>query len=550
MKHFKKVVALVVALFCFAGLTLTGCASNNSNKVTVVAYIEGVETERRDIDIFNNAILTPPSEDKIPEGKEFYGWSTSENWDETSEDFVVEGNFISYNNVRKHAKNGEVKLYPAYKVKVEKYFVFGWYTKTSTSGLNESTMSAIETALKNYLKTKGATDEQLALVDIRGYDGDVGTYGAKIMADGDVDVFLGCGNNINATSGTSGNVTLVKKSGAMTLNGVTGRRFILMNYEDLAIDVYNWFQNYVQENLDSEYKPVEFVKPATCNITFNLGGNAATTAVCPTGFSIFADEKFTLPAAVEAAEGYTFVGWRIGETVYDAGASVSVSATTEIVAQFRSNALIEVSYSNGLATRTASTTAPESDVVAPGTEITLPAAPTAKLGFVFAGWRVGTELKAAGSQVVVNETTTITAEYVVDITVDLTITIGYYTSGGFADNDPIIDDVKTALEAYLASVGITSGYEDIAFKAYAGKVAAAGTLVNADITANINVGIVLGFGGNLKTTGKVDYVERQGGFTMGTATGRYVYELNEEAVSNIVYDWMIAEGSTFVDAVV
>ena len=445
MKHFKRIFVLVLAFFCFAGLALTGCSSNNTKTVTVIAYIDGVETERKNIDIFNNAILTPPSDDKTPTGKVFYGWSTSENWDETSDDFVVEGNFISYNNVRKHAKNGEVKLYPAYKAKVEKYFVFGWYIKTSTSGLNENTMSDIETALKDYLRTKGATDEQLALVDVRGYDGDVGTYGAKIMADGDVDVFLGCGSNINATSGTSGNVTLVKKSGAMTLNGVTGRRFILMNYEDLAIDVYNWFQNYVHENLDPTYVPEVFVKPATCNITFNLGNNAAATTVCPTGFSIFADEKFTLPEAVEAAEGYTFIGWKVGDTVYDAGASVSVSATTEIVAQFRSNALIEVSYSNGLKTRTAATTAPESDVVAPGTEITLPAAPTAKPGFVFAGWRVGTELNAAGSQVVVNENTTITAEYVVDTTVDLTITIGYYQNknGGFTENDPVINDVKT-----------------------------------------------------------------------------------------------------------
>lgn len=546
MKHFKKVFVLVLAIFCFAGLTLTGCSSNNTKTVTVIAYIEGVETERKDIDIFNNAILTPPSEDKIPEGKEFYGWSTSENWDETTDDFVVEGNFISYNNVKEHAVNGEVKLYPAYKVKVEKYFVFGWYTKTSTSGLNESTMSAIETALKEFLRTKGATDEQLALVDIRGYDGGVADYGAKIMADGDVDVFLGCGSNIDSAGG----VTLIKKSSGMTFNKKDGRRFILLNTESLSIDVYNWFQNYVHENLDPTYVPEVFVKPATCNITFSLGNNAAATAACPTGFSIFADEKFTLPEAVEAADGYTFIGWKVGDTVYDAGASVSVSATTEIVAQFRSNALIEVSYSNGLKTRTASTTAPESDVVAPGTEITLPAAPTAKPGFVFAGWRVGTELKAAGSKVTLSETTAITAEYTVDSTVSATIIVGYYAKSGTSGvTEDIATSVETALKAYLESIGITD-FTNLEIKGY-GKpnknVADTVTEINNDIDAGENVGVFFGF----KAYGKlnVDPNNIEEGFVINGVEGRRVLKLAENAISNIIFDWMVAENSTFLDAI-
>ncbi len=537
MKHFKKVVALVVALFCFAGLTLTGCASNNSKTVTVVAYIEGVETERRDIDIFNNAILTPPSEDKIPEGKEFYGWSTSENWDETSEDFVVEGNFISYNNVKEHAVNGEVKLYPAYKVKVEKYFVFGWYTKTSTSGLNESTMSAIETALKNYLKTKGATDEQLALVDIRGYDGGVADYGAKIMADGDVDVFLGCGSNIDSAGG----VTLIKKSSGMTFNKKDGRRFILLNTESLSIDVYNWFQHYVQENIDSEYKPVDLVN---CAVTYSLGENAAANAVCPTGFSILNGVKFTLPEAVEAAEGYTFIGWKVGDTVYDAGASVSVSATTEIVAEFRSNALIEVSFSSGPKSRTSSTS-PASQTITPGAEVTLPEAPIARAGFVFAGWRVGTELKAPNTNVTIDETTTITAEYTIDSNVNATIIVGYYakskTSGVTAT---IAGNIEAALREYLTSIGITD-LSGLVVKGYGKDLGVDDTVTEIESETAGSVGVFMGFK-DIKSLTIKD--KTSSNITLGAKTDRNVCRLTDDAISNIIYDWMASSDSTFVNA--
>lgn len=553
MKNLRKVLACFFAIICLAGLSLVGCSSTKSKTITVIAYIDGVETERKEIDIFNNAILTEPAEDKVPEGKVFYGWSTSENWTEDSNDFVVEGNFISYNKVKDVAKKGEVKLYPAYKVKIEKYFVFGWYTKTATSGLDSNTMSTIETALKAYLKTKGATDSELALVDVRGYEGGVADYGAKIMKDGDVDVFIGCGNNID----TDGGVTLVKKSSGFNITRsdkiAKNRRFILLNYKDLAIDVYNWFQNYIHENIDSNYTPVDFVKPATCEVSFSLGDHASETAVAPSAMTVFAGQTITLPDAIEPAEGYTFAGWKVGETTYEADATVTISETTEIVAQYKSASIANVTYSNGLTTRTSATEVPTAQTVPAGTEITLPDVPSAKAGFVFAGWRVGTELKNANDNIIINEDITITAEYTIDTTIDQTITIGYWanTNGGFTESDPIITNVKTALETYLASVGILEVYDNITFKAYTGKIATAGPKVTADIEAGINVGVAIGFGGNFsdKDGGNVTSLVSVGGFEMGTKTGRYVYKLNDNAISNIVYDWMVSEGSTFVDAV-
>lgn len=547
MKHFKKVFVLVLAIFCFAGLTLTGCSSNNTKTVTVIAYIEGVETERKNIDIFNNAILTPPSEDKIPAGKVFYGWSTSENWDETSKDFVVEGNFISYNNVKEHAVNGEVKLYPAYKVKVEKYFVFGVW-KYSKSGVDDSTISTIESGLKSFLKTDGATDEQLARVEMRIYtDSTVGSWGAKVNKDGDVDVFLGSGENITSNAGVE---TITKKE--LTINGKGGRYFSLLNNEDLSVKVYNWFQTYALEaGICSEYIPSEYVRPSY-NVTFSLGEHASSTAVVPTEITIYGGSKFILPEAPEAEEGYTFAGWKVGEstTLMAAGAEVTVTANLQIIAQYKSAGAVTVTYSNGLKTRTASTTAPESDVVAPGTEITLPAAPTAKPGFVFAGWRVGTELKAAGSKVTLSETTAITAEYTVDSTVSATIIVGYYAKSGTSGvTEDIATSVETALKAYLESIGITD-FTNLEIKGY-GKpnknVADTVTEINNDIDAGENVGVFFGF----KAYGKlnVDPNNIEEGFVINGVEGRRVLKLAENAISNIIFDWMVAENSTFLDAI-
>ena len=408
MKTLKKLIINVVAIICLATLGLTGCVLGNKNSIKVTAYVydsvqeQFVDVATKSVDIYNNMILTKP--DNIPPaGMEFYGWSTSQNWQAGSGDFVIKGNFISYNALKVITKKGEVKLYPAYKERTNYYFVFGVYTHTTTSGLGETDVANITSALKAYLASQGATAEQLALVDVREYaDSSVGTYGAKIMGDGDVDVFVGCGNNINTTGG----VAIVEKSAGFAINTKTGRRFVLLNYDDLSVAVYNWFQQYIHDTYDSTYTVVPVV-PHT--ITYSLGEHASQDAVVPQQQSAYNNTQITLPEVPQTQEGYTFTGWRVGTELKNAGAQVTVTGNLNITAEYLKD-YVDITYSFGEHVHE-SAIVPQAEHVQNGAQITLPEAPQAEDGYYFLGWRVGEDLLTAGTQINVTEDMNIVAEF-------------------------------------------------------------------------------------------------------------------------------------------
>ena len=75
------------------------------------------------------------------------------------------------------------------------------------------------------------------------------------------------------------------------------------------------------------------VPPATqYTVTYRLGEHAATDAQAPTEQTVAENTQVTLPAAVEAAEGYTFGGWNDGTTTYEAGAEYTVTGNVTMTA--------------------------------------------------------------------------------------------------------------------------------------------------------------------------------------------------------------------------
>ena len=566
MKYLTKSFICFFAVLCMAAFLFVGCGSKSVKSVTVSAYIYDDVSESwtlvksKVVDIHNNLVLDEP--ENIPGGKQFYGWSTDQNWTEGSDAFVIEGNYITLAKVKDAAKNGAINLYPAFKTAVEYYFVFA-VTAPSVSGVDETTLGAIRTALNNYLQTQqGATVEDLALVDVRQYTlTGVADYGAKINQDGDVDVLLGCGANIT----TQGNVPIVVKTtnaNRFTINGETNRCIALLNYDDLSIAVYNWFQTYIEDNFDSNFTPVNFVK-TECIITYSLGEHAATTAIAPTQDPVFNNQKITLPAAPEAEEGFEFIGWKVGDAAENtpAGTEITITQSVTITAQYRSTSTYSVTYSNGLPTRTAATETPtaETDLTS-GAQVTLPAAPAAKAGFVFAGWKVGDDnnFKEAGETITVTEDVTITAQYSVNAAAvtNTTMQIAYLvynnsgSTSGFSQDGgaAYINNVIAAIATYLGNVGITYG-NNITGIAYVGAASAQKTEVNSAVANNeLNVGIALGFG----NAHNPNYFDRAEGFNMGvvTTSDRVVNRLKDNAITNIIYDWMVTPGSTFVTAVV
>ena len=98
------------------------------------------------------------------------------------------------------------------------YLVLGWWEcedpddpEKKTSGLTKEHVRMFYHNMINYLKTVGATDEDIANISFRNYStATVGEMGEKILADADVDIVIGVGNNINTmdTTKTGGRVPL------------------------------------------------------------------------------------------------------------------------------------------------------------------------------------------------------------------------------------------------------------------------------------------------------------------------------------------------------
>ena len=172
----------------------------------------------------------------VPEGYTFLGFTNEENGTEVKVYASLES-ALTYNSVKELLTDGDttLDLYPVFQapdVVRENYVVIGWYDKEATSGLNADIIAQVEAGLKDYLKTQGVGDEELATIVFKGYDGNVGPSTELIMADGNVDIILGWGSNIT----TTGNIpeSIVQKSvDGVTMGEKTGRMMhLLSSHED------------------------------------------------------------------------------------------------------------------------------------------------------------------------------------------------------------------------------------------------------------------------------------------------------------------------------
>ena len=139
------------------------------------------------------------------------------------------------------------------------YLVVGWWETTKfeddgvtpkiTSSLTVDTVRVFYANLKLYLAACGATEEQIKAVQFRNYStAEVAEMGALVNADGDVDLLIGVGNNINSTAqvslfeGNDGKQTA--KMGTQNLS----RYVALPNHEEMntvAISVFDWIKTEV-----------------------------------------------------------------------------------------------------------------------------------------------------------------------------------------------------------------------------------------------------------------------------------------------------------------
>lgn len=117
------------------------------------------------------------------------------------------------------------------------YLVVGWWC-TSKSGLTDESTKHFYSNLNILLTNKGATAEQLKLVSFRKFtEAKVADMGASMKAQGDLDIVIGVGGNIDTSSG----LDVKEKEGNVTMGGLS-RTIARLTDKELAVTVFDFMK--------------------------------------------------------------------------------------------------------------------------------------------------------------------------------------------------------------------------------------------------------------------------------------------------------------------
>ena len=248
-----KTISKLVTSLSFASiavLSLTGCnLLKGLEKSCDVEFVGGDPFTTTHVSTFANGLTPHVSSEEMSTHTEykFFGWTAlnpsdvhfaDENFDS---EYVSADGIVRYNDIKEYITDGKVTMYPLFISRDELpvyYLVVGWYAKTSTSGLDTGQIENWTKDLKKFLVDEcQATQDNLDNVMIRAYNGDVATIGGLINADGDVDILLGVGNNINSTGG----VDIIEKQGEIMMGGKS-RYIARLTDRPVVNSVYSWLK--------------------------------------------------------------------------------------------------------------------------------------------------------------------------------------------------------------------------------------------------------------------------------------------------------------------
>ena len=190
---------------------------------------------------------------RAPEGKVFKGWANEQNEIVDLTTYVVTGDVTFHAVFEDEQEQGDVLSVDDVKETGKTYYlVLGWWEVNDpaepdkvTSHLTKTTVRLFYANIINYLKASGATDENIANIQFRNYSSaTVAEMGTAINADGDVDIMIGVGNNINSTAGC----TLYNSSNDYKFQTPMGdgtARYVacLSSATELGVSTYSWLKN-------------------------------------------------------------------------------------------------------------------------------------------------------------------------------------------------------------------------------------------------------------------------------------------------------------------
>ncbi len=341
----KKVINfLLIMVLTFI---LVGCGDNNqkndpsnnqsSIKYTVQFYVE--EKLYKTLKILENTTISKDKvENPIKEGFEFVSWQDDTKTDVDLDTFKITKATKLYETF-KEVITDDTLIVDAVKEEGETYYlVVGWWETTKlnddgtqkiTSSLTIDTVRVFYANLKLYLKAYGATEEQIKNVQFRNYSTEgVTEMGTAINNDGDVDLLIGVGNNINSTAGVElfeGNDGKQKaKMGTQAIE----RYVAIPNHESMnnvAISIFDWIKTETGQSAflsQLAEKDITLAPTRTddINVTvtvYGLGEDKKVTTLTSK------KDQIAVPT-IKVEDGYKFLGYALTKDAAEAIILVAV----------------------------------------------------------------------------------------------------------------------------------------------------------------------------------------------------------------------------------
>ena len=214
-----------------------------TTKYTVAFEVDG--ERRATLKVDEGQTITSTISNPTKDGYVFVGWYEGETLVDLST-YVVTHNVVFTAKFEEDARP-QLDVDAVKEADHTYYLVLGWWecTDTNTDGTPKITSHLTRTHVRdfyrnmiNYLKANGATDENIANIQFRNYSSTtVALMGQAINADGDVDIMVGVGNNINSTAG----VSIIEKQGNISMGG-KDRYIAKLTDRDVVNSVYEWLK--------------------------------------------------------------------------------------------------------------------------------------------------------------------------------------------------------------------------------------------------------------------------------------------------------------------
>ena len=403
-----------------------------------------------------------------------------------------------------------------------------WYSKTATSGIEQTHMDELKTALEVYLTEQGKTG---ITVTVRGYDGDVATTCGNIKTDGDVDVMIGwaASSNLSDKAGWVEGTDFLVNYGEVTV-GSKARYSAWLTNTDVSKLTYIWvlttYGNYSYSETPTEPEtPVEPTEPEPQPITetsFVIGwySKSGTSGL---DTSIMLNFKKAL------------ISYLSSETRITTQPEIEIRAYNGVVADVQSAVTADgdVDLMIGMKAFTLegiTMEVQENVVMGAKTDRRIHLISQSGLASAVFEWLKTNEARDCLK----------TAE----TAVESKLVIGWYNKSGTSGLDQtIIDTFTTGLNAYLTAQGFTVDNIEIVIRAYEGNVAD----VQSAVTTDGDVDIMLGM--KAFTLDGVT-MEVQQNVVMGAKTDRRIHLVSGSGLANFVFEWLKTDSARSLFATV